>query len=127
MNLAETKGKVLFLNLWATWCGPCRMEMPSIQRLYDSMKDEVTFVLVSNEAPDDVRSFMETEGYTMPAYTSDDTPPDVLSTRGIPTTFIVSPQGEIVLRHVGSADWDKQEVRDFLTETGGVGGAEAAE
>jgi thiol-disulfide isomerase/thioredoxin len=59
-HLETAKGKVVFLNLWATWCGPCVREMPDIQRLYERMKGKgVVFLCVSNEGPDKVRRFVE--------------------------------------------------------------------
>ena len=114
LDVADLKGQVVFLNLWATWCPPCRVEMPSIQRLYEQMKDDgVVFALVSNEGPETVRGFVATNGYTMPFYTAP-RPPSVFATRAIPTTFIIGPDGEIALRHVGAKDWDDQETADLL-------------
>ena len=115
LDLAATRGKVIFLNMWATWCPPCRAEMPSIQRLYDRMKDEgVVFILVSDESPERVRRFVEKERLTLPVYTSVGQIPAVLQTPGIPATFIVSPQGKIAFKHMGAARWDDPRCVEFL-------------
>ncbi len=113
--LGETQGKTLFLNFWATWCPPCVAEMPSIQRLYDELKDEgVAFVLVSDQRPATVRRFAQARGFTLPFYTSESDPPEVFRTRGIPATFIASPDGSIVVRHVGAGRWDDEKVVEFI-------------
>ncbi len=115
LDVADLKGEVVFLNLWATWCPPCRAEMPSIQRLYEKMKDEgVVFALVSNEGPTTVRKSVEESGYTMPIYTAAGAAPPAFRTRAIPTTFIIGRDGEIALRHVGAKDWNDEDTVSLL-------------
>ncbi len=122
LNMSELKGKTLFINVWATWCPPCRAEMPSIQKLYESMSGEgVTFVLLSNEDTTVIRSFLERNNYTLPVYQVGN-PPRVLSSNAIPTTFVVSPEGRVVLKHVGGADWNRDIVHDFLRRVQAAGG-----
>jgi thiol-disulfide isomerase/thioredoxin len=116
-KLAEAKGKVVFLNFWATWCPPCVAEMPSIQRLYEKIKDqEIIFACISNEDPSKVSRFVREKGFTFPIYTLQGAPPVAFKTRGIPATFILSPDGKIVFRHVGSAKWDDEKSVAFLKE-----------
>ena len=113
-TLAEHRGQVVFVNVWATWCGPCVMEMPTIQALYDSAAREgVAFVLVSEEEPNMVKSFIEREKYSFPVFTTAHVP-DKFQSDGIPTTFIVGKDGTIAHRHVGSADWNTESCRKFL-------------
>lgn len=113
-TLHEHRGKVVFVNVWATWCGPCVAEMPGIQALYDSSAREgVAFVLVSEENASTVRKFVEEEKYSFPVFTTGELP-DRFKTRGIPATFIVDRQGAIVHQHVGSADWNTESCRKFL-------------
>lgn len=114
-SLAAFEGKVLFVNLWATWCGPCVVEMPSIQRLYEQFQQEdVKFLLVSDEPPDVVEPFVQEKGWELPMYVSNDEKPSVFESRGIPATFILDREGRIVFRHVGSARWDDESSVRFL-------------
>jgi thiol-disulfide isomerase/thioredoxin len=114
LRLADFRGQPLFINVWATWCGPCRDEMPDIQALHDSMKsDHVAFLLISEEEADEVRSYMDRNQFTFPVYVTARTP-DVFESRGIPATFIVDQAGEIVFRRVGAARWDSDACRNFL-------------
>ncbi len=115
LKMAELKGNVIVLNYWATWCPPCRAEMPSLQRLYDTMKaDGIEFVFVSEEDPDAVRKFIQEKGYTFPVYTMASERPEDFKGRGIPDTFILSKDGKIAFRHIGSAKWDDQTSIDFI-------------
>ena len=114
-QMTELQGKVMFLNFWATWCPPCVAEMPGIQRLYDIFKDKnVAFVCISREDPDTVREFVEEHEYSFPIYTMDDERPEAFMSRGIPATFILDQDGDIVFRQEGSAKWDDQSSIDFM-------------
>jgi len=107
-------GKPLFINIWATWCGPCVSEMPSIERLYQSMQGKgVEFLIVSEEAPDQVARAVTGHGWKLPVFTTSELP-SKLQTEGIPATFIVNGKGEVIFEHVGSSNWDTKETRDFL-------------
>jgi thiol-disulfide isomerase/thioredoxin/Zn-dependent protease len=109
------RGKVVFLNLWATWCGPCLAEMPSIEALHEAVKDEgIAMVLVTQEEPEHVRAFVEKKGWQMPIYIARRGVPAVFNTEAIPATFILNRRGEVVFRHVGRADWNTEECRAFL-------------
>lgn len=114
-NMADAKGKVVFVNFWATWCLPCRAEMSSIQSLYDKVKDEgVIFLCVSKEDGATVSEFVREKGYTFPIYTRSPELPLVFDVEGIPTTFIIGPDGKIALRHVGAAKWDDEGSVNFI-------------
>ena len=114
-KMADVRGKVVFLNFWATWCPPCIAEMPSIQHLHEKLKDEgVVFVCVSNEETSKVSRFVKERGFTFPIYTMHGAPPGVFKTPGIPATFILSRDGKIAFRHVGSAKWDDEKSIDFM-------------
>lgn len=116
-SLSAFEGKVLFVNLWATWCGPCVVEMPGIQRLYEQFpREDVAFLLVSDEPPDVVEEFVDEKGWKLPLYVSDEERPSAFDSRGIPATFILDRTGRIVFRHVGSAAWDDESSVHFLTE-----------
>ncbi len=117
-TLGELRGRTVVVNLWATWCAPCKAEMPSLQALYDATsRDSVALVVVSTE--DDVaavRAYMMRggEAFTMPIYHAAGAVPPLFETRALPTTFVVDPQGTVVWRHVGAGDWNAPPVRRFL-------------
>lgn len=112
--LAQEEGKLIFLNFWATWCPPCIAEMPSIQRLYDQYKDRITFILVSSENPETVRNFLNMKGYTFPVYIQRTQSPSIFQTQSIPTTFIISQEGKILVKKKGAAKWDSKKVIKWL-------------
>lgn len=115
--LEAAAGNVLFINFWATWCPPCRAEMPSIQRLYDELNGEkIRFFIVSNEDYRTVTNYVYGNNFTFPAYTMDSNPPVELHTQGIPATFIIDPKGHLVYSHVGAAKWDDPAVIAFLRD-----------
>lgn len=129
-SLSAFRGKVVFLNVWATWCPPCVMEMPSIARLYERFRSDpnVEFLLVSvDDDSEKVRSFLAKNGYTMPTYleVARSSAPAALQTRGIPATFILD--GEMVIRRskVGAMEWDSPaiiEQIERLSRTSGTKG-----
>jgi len=102
------------VNVWATWCAPCREEMPTLQALHDSTGQDTRVVLVSTEARTTVRDFVEKNEYAMPVYVAE-TVPGVLNGRAIPRTYVVRPgDRQVVYRHVGAADWNAESVHGFL-------------
>ncbi|SIS89868.1 Thiol-disulfide isomerase or thioredoxin [Zobellia uliginosa] len=112
----EEKGKVIFLNLWATWCKPCLEEMPDIKSLYKDYGDRVDFILVSEEEPDRVRSFELKKGYGLPFYLAESPIPEIFASKTIPTTYILSRQGKIVKAENGVVDWNGAEIRKLLDQ-----------
>jgi peroxiredoxin len=114
-SFRDFEGKAMFLIVWATGCGSCQSELPGVQRLYDSMKDTgVAFLLLSEEDGGTVQEFIETQGYTFPAYVYEGKLPDVLRTDTLPTTYIIDRQGGIVFSHAGTARWDDPSCKHFL-------------
>ena len=112
-NLSSYAGKLVFLNFWATWCGPCRAEIPSMEELYLELQNQ-DFVIVavnSQEADKQVADFVENVGMSFPVLL--DTAGRVgaaYSIRAIPTTYIIDPQGYILGRMVGTRDWYTPEI-----------------
>lgn len=114
------KGKVLFINLWATWCGPCRAEMPGIQSLSEKLKGEqVEFIMLSVDkeaALPKVKSYLENNQFTFPVFMPHEYLPEQFQVPSIPTTFIVSKNGKILMKEVGTRNYDTSKMVDFLKE-----------
>lgn len=115
-NFADTKDKVVFINIWATWCPPCRKELPSLQKLYDKTKDRVKFLFVSDEKVSEVADFLNKTSYSLPVFISPEDFPSLLSVDSYPTTFILARDGHIVLRQEGEMDWNTPDVIEFLEQ-----------
>jgi len=113
---SEFKGQPVFLNLWATWCPPCIAEMPSIQRLYDEYGDKMAFVLASQEEANTIQAFVKSKGYTFPIYNLAGGMPNVLSSRSIPASFLISSEGKVIMKKQGAAKWDGKKVKQILDE-----------
>jgi thiol-disulfide isomerase/thioredoxin len=115
-SLSEFEGKTIFMNFWATWCPPCIAEMPNIQRLYDDVKDHenIVFVMASlDENPQKAKDFVERKGFTFPVYKVL-AKPRVYDSSVVPTTYVISPDGNIVLEHRGMAKYDTESFKEFL-------------
>ena len=106
-KFSEFRGTVVFINFWATWCIPCRAELPGIQRLFDETKGKpFTFALISDERAGTVRQYMDEMHFSFPAYVTEQRRPRVFEDPGIPVTFIMRPDGRVVYKHDGPAKWD---------------------
>ncbi len=116
VNLEQSKGKVIFINLWATWCPPCIGEMPEIESLYQKFKDNdnVEFYLISNEHIDKIENFRTKKSYTFPVYQSLQNTPGVFSSKSIPTTFLISKDKKIVIRKTGASNWGGKKMIEII-------------
>jgi thiol-disulfide isomerase/thioredoxin len=112
----EFKDQVVFVNFWATWCPPCIAEMPTIEKLYQKYKDRIGFAMISNEDIGMIEDFRNRNKYTFPVYQIEMDIPEIFNLNVIPATFIISPDRNIVLKHVGGADWSHKDVTNFLDE-----------
>lgn len=108
------KGKIVFLNFWATWCPPCVAELPGIQQLYNDYKDKVSFVFISNEKWETIDAFYKKNAYDLPTYTLHGGQEPLFNVTSIPTTFIIDSNGEVVVNKNGAADWNSKSVRSLL-------------
>lgn len=118
ISLEKFRGKVVFLNVWATWCMPCRAEMPSINNLYKELEDEnVEFVMLSVDANfSKAKNYVAKENFDFPIYSAAQQRPEMYSEKSIPTTYIIDANGNLALTHFGMADYDTAEFKEFLRE-----------
>ena len=115
INFESFKGKVVFVNFWATWCPPCKAEMPMIQILYNDYKDKIEFVFVTDEPWDLVEKFYTKYNYNLPSYNSISAPPQKFSgTNSIPASYLIDRKGTIVVYEVGAAHWNSDKIRKLL-------------
>jgi len=113
VSLSSYKGKVVILNFWATWCPPCRAEMPSMEILYQRLKSRGLEILAVDigEGEDAVRQFIKNNRYTFPVLLDKDTRIGTqYGVSAIPTTFILDRQGKIISMIVGSIEWNNPKV-----------------
>ena len=118
LDFENLKGKVVFINFWATWCAPCVAEMPSINSLYKIYKDnpEVVFVMINVENKEEkVRKFIKKKNYSFPIYLPNASQiPGVYESKGIPTTFVIDKEGYIAYKKVGMANYDADSFVKFI-------------
>jgi len=119
INIKSYKGKVVVVNFWATWCPPCRKEMPSLQRLYSKVKDKGVEVLAVNVGEDADRVFsflsnLEPEAEFKALLDKDSKAFKRWKVRGLPTTFIVNKDGKIVYKAIGGREFDNQNIVDKI-------------
>lgn len=112
-SLSDYLGKVVFLNFWATWCGPCRIEMPSMESLYSDMKDDGLVILGINlrETREQVNDFRNKYGLTFPLLLDRRSEVGLMyGASAIPTTYIIDRGGMIIARTVGAREWYTDEI-----------------
>ena len=110
LRLADSKGKVIMLNFWATWCPPCREEMPAIQRLYDRFRSEGFVVLalsIDNESSTVVGAFVREHKLTFPVGLDPKmSVAQAYGARALPSTYLIDRQGRVVAMALGPREWD---------------------
>ncbi|MCH8960296.1 MAG: TlpA family protein disulfide reductase [Bacteroidetes bacterium] len=118
LSLTAFEGKTVFINVWATWCAPCLAEMPNIHSLYQQVaSDAIVFVMINvDEEVDVVRQFVEQKGYTFPVYRLTHPLPAVYDSAVLPTTYVIAPNGKLVTKHVGMAQYDTDAFKAYLRQ-----------
>ncbi|MBS1529959.1 MAG: TlpA family protein disulfide reductase [Bacteroidetes bacterium] len=113
--LENEKGKVVFINFWATWCPPCLAELPSINALYEKEKNNPNIAFVTIDIDSDLpktTKFMQLKDYHFPVYSA--VGAGQLYNDGIPTTLVVNKRGEIVFSHFNRANYNSDQFAAFL-------------
>jgi thiol-disulfide isomerase/thioredoxin len=117
-HLSDYKGKVVFLDLWGTWCIQCVAEMPTVQKLYDRYRNDpdVVFLIVSRlDTPQRVERYARLGHYSLPLFTTrDEDVPSSMYFHQYPATFLYSRDGRIAAQHAGGADWNDPSVSAFI-------------
>ncbi len=120
IDLQAYKGKVVFVNIWATWCPPCREEMPSMERLYQELKGEdfeILAVSVDGAGAAVVAPFMKKYHLSFPALLDPKgTTQDLFGTTGVPESFIINREGVIEKIVIGPMDWATPEVVRYFRD-----------
>ena len=114
----DFEDKVVFINIWATWCPPCIAEMPDINALYHDMKDkEIEFVMISlDDEFQKAKDFVGKKEFDFPIYRLASPLPKVYESSAIPTTYVISPEGKIVVSKSGMAKYNTKKFKKFLEE-----------
>ena len=116
-TLADYKGKLIFLNFWATWCPPCKAEMPSMQKMYNE-SDKKKFVMLAVNVGQDlktIKKFADTHKYTFPILIDKGAKISLkYRAYGIPLTYVIDQKGEIITRISGARQWDWQDFKKYL-------------
>jgi cytochrome c biogenesis protein CcmG, thiol:disulfide interchange protein DsbE len=121
VSLQELRGNVVLMNVWATWCPPCRAEMPELQTLHERHADEgLVLVGVSIDARGEraqVQQFLRDHGITFPIWLDpDERVTSTFRTIGVPSTFLIDREGQVVWRHVGPITADDAALNERLRE-----------
>jgi cytochrome c biogenesis protein CcmG, thiol:disulfide interchange protein DsbE len=119
-------GRVTLVNIWATWCAPCRIEMPSMQRVYDSLAPQgfaIAAVSIDEGDPEEVREFGRSLGLTFDLLLDrSGTVPQLYQTTGVPESFLLDRSGKIIKRIISAHDWNSDAnralIRRLLEEPG---------
>jgi len=116
INLADLKGKKVFVNLWATWCPPCRAEIPSIEKLYKKTdKEKVAFVMLSlDDNFNSAKHFAKAKHLQLPVYYPAENLPAMFNINGIPATFIFDEKGKLIKANMGMDDYNTESYVQLL-------------
>lgn len=118
-SISNLKGKVVFINFWASWCPPCRAEFPSIQQFYEKYRSNPNIVFLTINLDDDLalgKSYLKEKIFTVPFLTPVGSIPKEIYGGSLPTTVVLDKNGEIRFHHTGVADYSKGSFYDQIDQ-----------
>lgn len=123
IDISELRGKVVFINFWASWCPPCRAEFPSIEKFYEKYKNNNNIFFLTINMDEDLekgKAYFEKEKYTIPFLIPNGNIPSEYFSGSLPTTVVLDKKGKIRMKHEGMADYSKdsfyEEIDQLLKE-----------
>lgn len=111
------KGKVVFINIWATWCPPCIAEMPSINELYKTYQTNSDIVFLLVDADDNLQkaeNFISQKGFKLPVFIANTNIPSEWFEGTLPTTIVLDKKGNVVYNDAGAANYNSQKFKNFI-------------
>lgn len=117
VSLQQFHGKVVFINIWATWCPPCLAELPSINKLYQRYQSDINTAFLLVDADGDLKksgSLFSRKGYMMPLYAMYTELPASLLGNSIPTTLVFDKKGNLAFRQEGAANYNSEKFLKFM-------------
>ena len=117
--LESARGRWVFLHFWASWCGPCREEMPAISKMHEQLNDDQWVIVLVNTAEDEdtIFSFLGEIGMDMSSLMdSDGLVTEKYRPRGLPTTILIDPKGNVQYQAIGGREWHQPEYVEFLRQ-----------
>lgn len=118
VSLSDFKGKFVLLNFWATWCAPCRKEMPAMSNLHNDFKDAGLEVVGVHVGPSlaGIKKFLESVPVSFTILIDKDMSLASWGVQGLPTTFLINPDGKLIYKAIGEREWDSPEMIKFLQD-----------
>jgi thiol-disulfide isomerase/thioredoxin len=116
-EFSETRGRWVFLHFWASWCGPCRLEMPAIQQLANTFpEDKLAIVMINTaENEDTIFEFLASINVDIPSLMDiDGEVTEMWQPRGLPTTILIDPDGNVKYQAIGGREWNNPVYIDFI-------------
>jgi peroxiredoxin len=124
VRLSDLRGRIVFLNLWATWCPPCRAEMPGMEALYQRLKgrDFVMLAVAEDTNPADITAFVQELGISFPVLLdTDNRLPARFGVTGFPETFIIDRDGQVIKHVIGPEEWNSPAMVAYFEDLLGKG------